>query len=85
MQSAREAITWVNWGVDPLEFSVQTWRSDLSPTSLTTRSDTCLSIEDALTWKNYAQPWCDSLAFWGRDSHAGWSVSAMGHSSRIRS
>lgn len=24
MQSAREAITWVNWGVDPLEFSVQT-------------------------------------------------------------
>ena len=24
MQSAREAIAWVNWGVDPLEFSVQT-------------------------------------------------------------
>jgi hypothetical protein len=24
MPSAREAITWVNWGVDPLEFSVQT-------------------------------------------------------------
>ncbi|HEY9609993.1 MAG TPA: hypothetical protein V6C93_11550 [Allocoleopsis sp.] len=24
MRSAREAITWVNWGVDPLEFAVQT-------------------------------------------------------------
>ncbi|GET41997.1 hypothetical protein MiSe_68110 [Microseira wollei NIES-4236] len=24
MQSAREAITWVNWGIDPDEFSVQT-------------------------------------------------------------
>jgi hypothetical protein len=24
MQSARKAITWVNWGVDPLKFSVQT-------------------------------------------------------------
>ncbi len=24
MRSAREAISWVNWGVDPLEFSVQT-------------------------------------------------------------
>jgi hypothetical protein len=24
IQSAREAIAWVNWGVDPLEFSVQT-------------------------------------------------------------
>jgi hypothetical protein len=24
MRSAHEAICWVNWGVDPLEFSVQT-------------------------------------------------------------
>jgi len=24
VESAREAITWVNWGIDPEEFSVQT-------------------------------------------------------------
>lgn len=24
MESAREAIRWVNWGIDPEEFSVQT-------------------------------------------------------------
>jgi len=24
ISSAREAIRWVNWGIDPLEFAVQT-------------------------------------------------------------